>query len=221
MKIVSNGQSGVEIQLGLWDALVDLFSIEPNYLFGFVIIGILLAVLFRKNRDIPKVKTAVISLILYYYLCLLCNIVGTPTLSEFVRLSQLGEAFFHPNINIIPLSDGFSLSFILNILLFIPLGLLCPLISRTFERARNMLFVGLGLSMFIEILQLFTLYRATDINDLLTNIVGTMIGYLCFRLAVKLRIITLNSPHMPQERDGSAALPIILMAVAFGLGFFS
>ena len=75
--------------------------------------------------------------------------------------------------------------------------------------------------MFIEILQLFTLYRATDINDLLTNIVGTMIGYLCFRLAVKLRIITLNSPHMPQERDGSAALPIILMAVAFGLGFFS
>lgn len=66
---------------------------------------------------------------MYYYLCLLfTNIVGIPSIGEYVRLSQLGEAFFNPNINLIPLSDGFSLSFILNIILFIPLGFLCPII---------------------------------------------------------------------------------------------
>lgn len=35
---------------------------------------------------------------------------------------------------------------------------------------------GFGMSLLIEILQIFT-FRTTDVNDLITNTIGTIIGY--------------------------------------------
>ena len=93
--------------------------------------------------------------------------------------------------------------------------------SKTFERARNTFFIGFGFSLFIEIVQLFTLYRATDIDDLLTNVIGTMIGYLCFRLIAKLRIVKLHSNDRTAERDYTVYIPIVIMIVTVVLGFFS
>lgn len=222
MDVVSSSQSSTEIQIGLFESIIDLLLIEPFLLLGIVLIGILLIVIFRKGSSIPKVKTSILSLAFYYYLCImLTHIVGIPTLSEFIRLSRLGEAFFNPNINVIPLSAGMGLGFILNIFLFIPLGFLCPLMSKTLERAGNTFFIGLGLSLFIEIVQLFTLYRATDIDDLITNVIGAMIGYLCFRLIAKLRIVKLHSSLKAVERDYTVYIPIAIIIVAFILSFFS
>ena len=222
MEAVLGSQTGVKIQLGFFDAIMDLLIVKPVFLLGIILLGIFLIVLFRRDKSIPRIKTTIISMILYYYLSvLLSNIVGIPTLGEFIRLSQLGEAFFNPNINLIPLSDGISLSFILNILLFFPLGFLCPLISKAYERVKNTLLVGVVLSMIVEISQLFTLYRATDINDLLTNAVGTLLGYLAFRLIAKLRIVKLHSADHFKGKDYSSCLPIIIIIIAFILGIFS
>ena len=214
--------SSTEIQIGLFESIIDLLLIEPFLLLGIVLISVLLIVIFRKDSSIPKTKTSILSLAFYYYLCIMfTHIVGIPTLSEFIRLSRLGEAFFNPNINVIPLNAGMGLGFILNIFLFIPLGFLCPLMSKTLERAGNTFFIGLGLSLFIEIVQLFTLYRATDIDDLITNVIGAMIGYLCFRLIAKLRIVKLHSSLKAVERDYTVYIPIAIIIVAFILGFFS
>lgn len=182
MNSVSSNQSVVSSQQGLFDAIKDLLFVNPIFLFGIIVICVMVIIIFKKNRTIPKTRISILLLVFYYYLCvMLTNIVGIPTLSEYIRLSRLGEAFFNPNINLIPFSDGFSLSFILNIFLFIPLGFLCPLISKSYQCVKNTLLIGCGLSFSIEIVQLFTLYRATDINDLITNIIGTLIGYFCFR----------------------------------------
>ena len=40
---------------------------------------------------------------------------------------------------------------------------------------------GFCLSLMIELLQLLT-YRATDINDLIANTLGTLLGYFVFRM---------------------------------------
>ena len=144
----------------------------------------MLIISFKKNNSIHKARISILSLVFYYYLCvMLTKIVGIPTLKEYIRLSRLGESFFNPNINLIPFSNGFSFGFILSIFLFIPLGFLCPLISKKYQHIKNTLFIGCGLSFTIEIVQLFTLYRATDIDDLITNIIGTLLGYLCFKIA--------------------------------------
>lgn len=162
MEMIQSNQTGTEIQLNLFEAIKDLLLVKPIFLIGVFLIGFFLFWIFNKDKTLPKLKITVLSLVMYYYLCLmLVNIVGIPTLDEYKRLLQLGETFFNPNVNLIPFSDGFSLSFILNIFLFIPFGFLCPLISKSYERIRNTFLIGMGLSFFIEIVQLFTLYRAT------------------------------------------------------------
>ncbi|MDD2980031.1 MAG: VanZ family protein [Hespellia sp.] len=222
MDIAASNQTSVKIQLGMFESIIDLLSVKPVFLIGIVLVGIVLVVIFRKNHDIPKIKTSVALLIMYYYLCLmLTNIVGMPTLSEYIRVLQIGETIFHPNINLIPFSDGLSLSFMLNFFLFIPLGFLAPLVSRIYECAKNTFFIGLGLSVFIEISQLFTLYRATDINDLLTNVIGAMAGYLCFRLIARLRLVKLHPNQQSMGKDSTAYLPVIVVIVAIVVSFFS
>lgn len=220
MEVVSSGPSEVAIQASLFDSIRGLLGIAPIFLAGVLLLGIMLAVIYRKDREIPRVRTAVLSLTLYYYLyVMLTHVVGIPTLAEFRRVSQFGEPIFNPNINLIPLRDGGSLSFLLNIVLFVPLGFLCPLISKTFERVRNTFLMGLALSLLIEMAQLFTLYRATDIDDLLTNVAGTMVGYICFRLIAALPVIRRRTKG--EACDYTAWIPGVLTAVAFVVGFFS
>ena len=59
MDIVSSSQSGVEIQVGLVDSIIDLLLISPIFLLGIVLIGILLTIIFRKDSSIPRVKTSI------------------------------------------------------------------------------------------------------------------------------------------------------------------
>ena len=219
---VSSNQSDVSIQQGLFDAIKDLLVVNPIFLLGIIVICVMLIIIFKKNKTISKIRISILFLVFYYYLCvMLTNIVGIPTLSEYIRLSRLGEAFFNPNINLIPFSDGFSLSFILNIFLFVPLGFLCPLISKIYQSIKNTLLIGCGLSFTIEIVQLFTLYRATDINDLITNIVGTLIGYFCFRFTHKLVITKSHSISDYKEPYYMRYMPIVIIVTTFILGFFS
>ena len=222
MNSVSDNQSNVSVQLGLFDAIKDLLFVNPIFLIGVMVICVILIIIFKKNRTIPKIKTSILLLVFYYYLCvMLTKIVGIPTLGEYIRLSGLGEAFFNPNINLIPFSDGFSLGFILNIFLFIPLGFLCPLISKSYRCVKNTLLIGCGLSFTIEIVQLFTLYRATDIDDLITNIVGTLIGYVCFRLIHKLVISKSPATGDFKEPHYMRYIPVVIIVTTFVLGFFS
>lgn len=213
MYSVSSGSSG--IQLGLFDALTDLLFVHSIYWLGVPVIFVLLVVLFKKNPTVSKVKTSILCLLLYYYLSvMLTNIVGFPTLREYFRLSGLGESFFNPNVNLVPFADGFSLSFVLNILLFVPLGFLCPYISRHYRQAKHAVLLGFGLSLTIELAQLFTQYRATDVDDLLTNTAGTLLGYLCFRLIHRAK-------KDGREPDGLRYVPVVIIGMTLVLEFFS
>lgn len=72
-----------------------------------------------------------------------------------------------------------------NVLLFIPAGFLFP---RLFPKLRNffLFFILCFLIMgFIELLQLFTLLGSFDVDDLILNLFGMLIGYLVCILIVK------------------------------------
>lgn len=209
------------MQLGLFDAFVDLLFVSPVFLFGALAICALLAAMFRENKAAPKAKTSILLLALYCYLCiLLTNVVGLPSLSEFARLLGLGGSLFNPNVNLVPLSEGLSIGFVLNILLFVPLGFLCPLISKSYRNAKSVLLLGGGLSAAIEVAQLFTLYRATDVNDLIANVAGTLVGYACFILVRKLTAVKSYSTCGFAEPPGMRYAPIATIVIAFVLAFF-
>lgn len=124
-------------------------------------------------------------------------------------------------MNFLFFRDGLNLSFILNIFLFIPLGFLCPIISKSYEHVKNIILLGFGFSLFIEVAQLFTLYRVTDIDDLLTNVLGTIIGDLCFKLILKFQSFKSCSTQQTFKKDSLTYLPVMIAVIAFVLGFFS
>ncbi|MFC0190295.1 VanZ family protein [Fictibacillus aquaticus] len=80
-----------------------------------------------------------------------------------------------------------------NVMLFFPLGFLLPLISRKLSSWRAMFLIGFGTSGIIEVLQYQYAQRIFDIDDILLNGIGTMIGLLIFKIcALFFRIIERN-----------------------------
>lgn len=77
----------------------------------------------------------------------------------------------------------FIISLLGNIVLFIPLGLLIPFIYKT--KGKFVILIGFCFSLFIELFQLM-LPRWTDIDDIILNTFGTLIGYLLYKLYVKI-----------------------------------
>lgn len=96
-----------------------------------------------------------------------------------VGIPYAGYIRWDPTINWILFQDFSSsniLGMILNVVMLIPFGVFLPIYFKKFQSLSATLLAGFGMSLFIEILQLFT-FRATDIDDLIMNTMGTVIGY--------------------------------------------
>ena len=109
-----------------------------------------------------------------FYLSAVCSVTGIPAVNS-LRIE--------PDFNLIPFFDiingpaAYVKNTVLNIALFIPLGFLLPVIwEGRYRSLKKVLLTGLGVSAGIEVLQIFT-YRLTDVDDLITNTVGAMLGY--------------------------------------------
>lgn len=99
---------------------------------------------------------------------------------------------FPPRINLIPLVNLFDyeirrealINFIGNTAMFIPLGIVWPSVFRKLNTHIKAIGSGIATSLIIEILQLPFFDRVTDIDDLILNSLGFIIGYGIFLLAI-------------------------------------
>lgn len=126
------------------------------------------------------------------------------------------------NINLIPSIPlwhlrQYSVHYVLNIFMFIPFGLLLPCLWKCFSKFRFTLLAGFCFSLGIEILQLFT-FRVTDIDDLITNTLGTVIGYLLAKLCIH-KWSAVQKPKRSQEPTASHGGDIKELLILFGLCF--
>ena len=71
-----------------------------------------------------------------------------------------------------------------NVLVFIPLGFLLPLISDEHRRFTEVLLNAFTFVLGIEVFQLFSAFGAFDVDDILLNCLGAAIGYGCYKIAV-------------------------------------
>ena len=104
-------------------------------------------------------------------------LVGLPTVT-----------YIRPEINlnlipILPMAEDLKNS-VLNVVLFVPLGMMLPLGWRKFQEKYHAVGFTFGISLCIELLQMLT-FRATDVNDLITNTVGACLGYLAIMPVIK------------------------------------
>lgn len=95
-------------------------------------------------------------------------------------------------LNLVPFSTiarglrrGGSLFFINivgNIVVFMPLGALLPSLYFRLQSWMRILIIGIAVSVLIEVLQLMLGQRVTDVDDVLLNTAGTLLGYGCYLL---------------------------------------
>ena len=69
-----------------------------------------------------------------------------------------------------------------NIALFIPFGLSLPLKYTKMRKFTYCIFVGFSFSVGIELCQLLLPHRQTDIDDVILNTLGTIIGYYLYKV---------------------------------------
>ena len=74
-----------------------------------------------------------------------------------------------------------------NTAMFIPVGIIWPAVFRKLDTHRKVIAAGVGFSLFIEILQLPFYDRVTDMDDLILNSLGFLLGYGIFLLVKKMR----------------------------------
>lgn len=91
-------------------------------------------------------------------------------------------------INLVPFVHMFDyvikkeaiLNFVGNILILIPVGIIFPIVYKNLDTHIKVITAGVGLSLTIEILQLPFYYRVSDIDDLILNTLGYILGYLIY-----------------------------------------
>lgn len=163
-------------------------------------------------RQKDPLKTAAV-MVLAFYLMAVFSLTGIPT----IRSIHADLTF-----NLIPLIDivnspiDYIRNTILNILLFVPLGVLLPVMWKEFRSRRSMAIAGLLLSLFIEALQIFT-FRLTDVDDLITNTAGAAAGYYLSRRFLFKRTVDLSKKGKIR-RDRREAF--LIFAMVFLIAFF-
>ena len=163
--------------------------------FIYLIFGLICLIIYITNKKIqPNIYNIFSCMIFTFFLYAIYAITGISPISGFHTNINLNDISYIPfdNIGIIikgALNHGnlwYAIENICgNIILFIPVGFFLPLVSKSFKKLRYTLLFGVSISLIIECSQLF-LIRGTDIDDIILNTTGTILGYIIYILFTKL-----------------------------------
>ncbi len=79
-----------------------------------------------------------------------------------------------------PTRSAMVVNVIGNIIMFVPLGIVWPYVYKELNKPWKAIAAGIGVTLCIEIIQLPFYDRVSDVDDLLLNSLGFVIGYLFY-----------------------------------------
>lgn len=88
-----------------------------------------------------------------------------------------------------------------NILIFTPFGFLVPIMSRRLRGFFRVILLGFELSLAVECVQLVTKTGSFDVDDLLLNTIGALIGYLFYAGIQHKRDVAADRRRMAQRQE--------------------
>lgn len=148
------------------------------------------------------------TLAFFVYIAGVYHFTGAGTIYDWMRF---GLEINQNQINFIPFSHDIDVvGYLLNILLFIPLGLLAPVIWKKMNKLTNIISISFFFTLLIEISQLLN-NRSTDIDDVLLNIFGAVLGFVFFKLLDKFIKSKFQINH-----PVTAELPIYIVTIYLG-----
>ena len=141
-----------------------------------------LIILFRKILKKDFKELIALSLICCYFILIISKTQFPVFINNTYMENALGGIKFGRDINLIPFKDFAHMTSLLNLVMFIPIGFLQGFVVK--NNWKKSILVGFILSLIIESSQLLVNvfigynFRTFDINDLIFNTFGAVIGYL-------------------------------------------
>ncbi|MGG0257675.1 VanZ family protein [Bacillus mycoides] len=117
----------------------------------------------------------------YVFLFYLSLVYGVTQIATVWDISRYETWIRVSQINLTLFDTAGSTTYLLNIVLFMPFGFLLPTIWPQFRKMKNTVCAGFFFSLAIELNQLLN-NRITDIDDLFTNTLGAIVGYVIYRV---------------------------------------
>ena len=151
-------------------------------------------IFYKKWKEKGKDKLFV-NTIMYIYLSFVLYLALMPIITSLLFI------FDHPydSMNLVPFIDvingrgDFIRQVLLNIIMTIPFGFLFPLTNNKKSSFLKTIIYTILLSLSIELLQpLINGFRSSDITDIITNVIGGIIGYIGYLIFKPLTTKLLN-----------------------------
>lgn len=163
----------------------------------------------EKTRDLRKRIGRFSGLLLLFYLCVIIYFaLFSDTLGRNVSYIdyQYNLTPFQEIRRFITYRDAvplpiFVLNLLGNLLIFAPLGFLLPLIRMKKTGPFRVLFYAALLSLGIELLQLVTKVGVFDVDDLILNTGGSLIGYVVYWITRP--FMRLQFKYLEEKQDAS------------------
>ena len=209
--------------------VTDLINLGSEYLKIGIVIGffIMLCVfagyflVYRKLLKGQKVIGWRIFLWWGIFLCYLSVVLGATLLSRggVFTNDKIQPLFYSYRDAWINFSNAAWRNIILNFCLFIPFGIWIPLGIKGFRKFWKTYLAGFTFTLFIECIQLLFRRGIFELDDILGNTVGTMIGYGLFAIAAL--VINIFKKEKSKNIVSAAALqlPLIMTVTAFTVIF--
>ena len=144
------------------------------------------------------------------YVWLVFSVTGIGSIWDIISKSGLIATIQQANINLVPFQSEGVFTYCMNVIMFMPLGFLLPYVWKNYRNAIKIGLIGFLFSVFIEFSQLPT-NRLVDIDDLLMNTLGAIIGYVIWRI---IGDNFFNKKHIEHNRSLGNLEPIIYLILA-------
>ena len=168
------------------DKMLEISFLASELLFTAVWLFVRIVIWIRQ-RNIDWKREAVL-LLMYINLAVIIRFVFFPRALVNGHIQPLvldAAAVFPLRVNLIPFVHLFEYDSILDIIwnvvgnavMFIPSGIVLPIVYRKLNSFWKVIAAGAFISLCIEILQLPFASRASDVDDLILNTLGVVVGY--------------------------------------------
>lgn len=155
-------------------------------------------------KDITRKRIVRFGWILFYlYIILLCYFLF---LSDHYGRGIISEEYRY---NLEPLKEikrfikyrerlgfeNFVVNILGNILAFAPFGFLLPMLKKSYRRFIVIAFLSILFSLTVELLQMYTKVGVFDVDDILMNSIGGILGYIAYSIASSIYRKFLRTSH--------------------------
>ena len=173
-----------------------------GYVFIVPIIVLYYILLAKKEREQSLLHIFIVCIFCYY-------LFGILTVTGIGYTSTIS---FRPKISLIPFVGMITgpIETILNIVLFVPMGLFLPLLYKKYNKFKTVVITGILFSVSIELVQIFN-WGASDINDVMTNTMGACLGYLIYSIISK--ILPDKLDRQLKSKKVNAFIEVFLLSV--------